>query len=122
MKLFSILLLLSAGACMAQQPVQVVTCVKWDSKTGACIKGTNDATGKSYPQPAPLKCGKWTHFEPAVEVHVGGNIFKSLPDRCAPDLHTVTEKEWQELMARLKRLEHPPISATMPFIQEKPQP
>lgn len=27
------------------------------------------------------------------------------PDKCADDMHVVTEREWQELMARLKVLE-----------------
>ena len=53
----------------------------------------------------PLKCGKYEHFEPAHSEHTGGDIFVDYPDRCVPDMHTVTEKEWQELKEHIRTLE-----------------
>jgi len=65
------------------------------------------------PAPAPLKCGQYEHVElehyscvqdrnqqrPAHDCYIDNT------PRCAPDLHTVTEKDWQELMERMKRIE-----------------
>jgi len=58
---------------------------------------------------APLKCGKYEHVERPVSKcpdnqPVGCVMFPE-PPACAPDLHVVTEREWQELMARLKAME-----------------
>ena len=49
------------------------------------------------PQVAPLKCGKYEHVESVYSQLTG---FK-LRDTCAPDMHTLTEKEWQDLMQRI---------------------
>ncbi len=50
-----------------------------------------------FMQPASLKCGKYEEFQPshAEETNLAAVI---VPDRCVPILHTVTEKEWQELI------------------------
>lgn len=61
--------------------------------------------------PKPLKCGKYQHVkygntcEPGETCKVNDPIHKHWARSCADNLHTVTEREWQELMARLKWLE-----------------
>jgi hypothetical protein len=53
--------------------------------------------------PEPLKCGKYQHAEyPSMWCGDTGTCF--MP-RCVDDMHWITEREWQELMARLKALE-----------------
>ncbi len=61
--------------------------------------------GKWETVPAPLKCGKYEHVDPGV-CHASSKDPDVICDKphCAPDLHTVTEKEWQELQAELKTL------------------
>lgn len=60
----------------------------------------------------PLKCGKYQHIEsPHVECSKGGNgtpVFCDtwVPEQCSDDIHIVTEREWQELMDRLRKLEN----------------
>ena len=103
MKYLSILLLLSAGVCVGQQP----TCT-----VNASSADPNSNSVKCEPQPAPLKCGKYEHPEatdcntcdPKIHICTLMNYI-NVPAHCAPDLHTVTEREWQELMERLKKLE-----------------
>ena len=59
--------------------------------------------GKYYcvnDKPAPLKCGKYESRE-----FISDDKFPAGHWTCLPIEHTVTEKEWQELMARLKKLE-----------------
>lgn len=64
-------------------------------------------------KPAPLKCGKFEKLEkPArfcgdsVYADENGKLVSScFKPYCAPIMHSVTEKEWVELMARLKKLE-----------------
>ena len=46
-------------------------------------------------QPAPLKCGKYEEFEPAHSVGTANLMATTIPDRCVPILHTLTEKDWQ---------------------------
>lgn len=56
----------------------------------------------------PLKCGKYEHLEPATTTVTSpsGTVFQTQTyQHCAPDMHEVTEKEWQELQERLKALE-----------------
>ncbi len=72
-------------------------------------QGEIDAMNKK-----PLKCGKYQHLEtyavcnkPNGQMCPIGYGMESYHDRCVDDLHTVTEKEWQELMSRLKKLEKP---------------
>ena len=58
----------------------------------------------------PLVCKKYQHLEPE---HIGctsnGTIATScdwvIPAGCVDDVHWLTEREWQELMARIKKLE-----------------
>lgn len=67
---------------------------------------------------APLKCGKYQHVENPIEnmcarlspKDQNQNFLCTAPanhvvDVCADDMHSVSEREWQELMARLKALE-----------------
>jgi len=58
---------------------------------------------------APLKCAQYEHVERPVskcpDNQPVGCVLLPEPPVCAPDLHVVTEKEWQELLARLKVLE-----------------
>ena len=86
-----------------------------------------DKTGRIAP-PVPLKCGKYQHVERAspkiiwdsVTSRSGNEVCGGFhsedgsfyvrnmcisENSCADDMHTLTEKEWQELMARLKALE-----------------
>lgn len=92
--------LVIAGVCSAQQPEPIGV-----------------MQNKVEVKPAPLKCGKYEHVEHWPDGQCGpewcdkdGNVcFANCPppppDRCVPDLHTVTEKEWQELMKRMNDLE-----------------
>jgi hypothetical protein len=64
------------------------------------------------PQVAPLKCGKYEHVEWDEEVDViaipeNHHPYHKVPgsERCAPDLHVITEKEFQQLLERIKKLE-----------------
>lgn len=64
---------------------------------------------------APLKCWKYQHVEwrscpPEQQICTLSGIPACYcnvqqPSYCADDLHTVTEREWQELMERLKEME-----------------
>ena len=58
---------------------------------------------KAEPTPTPLKCGKYQHIDQScyADMSNGG----CLPLRCVDDLHTVTEKEWQDLQERLRLAE-----------------
>lgn len=66
---------------------------------------------KQFAQPKPLKCGKWEHVEWQIRAKVigipGGDSFEHVPgsEYCAPDMQLVTVKDWQELIARVKKLE-----------------
>jgi hypothetical protein len=62
------------------------------------------ATGEACVVPKPLKCGKYQHVEPTCESDGNVTICNGSP-KCADDMHSVTEKEWQELVGRLKELE-----------------
>jgi hypothetical protein len=67
--------------------------------------------------PAPLTCPKYQHVEHWVSGACGlplcdekTGTCSSLcgtppPDRCVDDVHWLTEREWQKLMERLKKLE-----------------
>jgi hypothetical protein len=52
----------------------------------------------------PLKCGKYEHVEapPFGDCGFNGSCFTPY---CAPDMHLVTEKEWQEMITRIETLE-----------------
>ncbi len=56
--------------------------------------------------PAPLKCGKYEHEDHSCHGH-SMDACIDIKGHCDPDLHMVTEYEWQELMSRLKNLENP---------------
>lgn len=130
MKLFVAVVMILAGGCAwAQKPACTehnAGQIYFDKKTGdvyVCeFSGKENQwmqkIGAKSPDPAPLKCGKYEYLEPAhygdscehMEMTPSGTlcagIGMQLPDRCVPILHTLTEKDWQELMARLKALEH----------------
>jgi len=70
------------------------------------------AADKSLPidsRPAkPLTCPKYQHVEGATSLcpcDSSGCKCEPPKPKCVDDMHEVTEKEWQELMARLKKLE-----------------
>lgn len=68
-------------------------------------QGTGITTGITTP-PAPLKCGKYQHEE-YPSVWCGDSMPSTcFTPRCAPDLHTVTEREWQELMEHIRWIDH----------------
>ncbi len=53
-------------------------------------------------------CPKYQHVEPTMfEIDCGIDPSRNCTPHCVDDPHTVTEREWAELMARLKALEHP---------------
>src|ERR1700678_3472801 len=70
------------------------------------------------PQQPPLKCGQYQHVYHWLGTcgPVPSNVNSSCyavctpppPDRCVDDMHEVSEREWQDLMARLKTLESSP--------------
>ena len=110
MKLLALSMLLFATVGLAQLPPlsdsgrPTIDCHYKDMKQ--CLA--------DLPQPKPLKCGKWEQEE---QIFYTCNIkncdLKSgtcemdcpQPYRCIPIMHSVTEKEWQELMQRLAKLE-----------------
>ncbi len=69
-------------------------------------QGEIDAMNKK-----PLKCGKYQHPE-ATDCNICDQKTHmctlmnciNIPDHCADDIHTVTEKEWKELQAEVKLL------------------
>lgn len=72
--------------------------------------GVTSGTGAPKFAPKPLQCGKYQHEVPAHTENCSTNLMgclRNVDAYCADDLHTVTEREWQELMARLKALEKP---------------
>ncbi len=63
--------------------------------------------GKIVPD-KPLACPKYQHLDPPIGiVDCGIDPSRNCTPHCVDDIHTVTEREWAELMARLKALEHP---------------
>ncbi len=51
-------------------------------------------------------CPKYQHVEPTMfEIDCGIDPSRNCTPHCVDDIHTVTEREWAELMARLKALE-----------------
>lgn len=103
-------------------------CVKWKHnpesdgrKCYICESGHCGGCVKHTPPPQALKCEKYEHEVKWKECT--GNWISDFPNppadycpekntvykfKCAPDEHTVTEREWQELMQRLKKLEADP--------------
>lgn len=84
------------GSCRLHMPC-------WEGKSMRCV-----ADAPVPPRAAPLKCGKYQHVEYRNTIPDGalcvGTAACNVP-YCADDLHTVTEREWQQLMTRLKALE-----------------
>jgi hypothetical protein len=67
--------------------------------------------------PKPLQCGKYQHVEhwpgacgpvPCDQNGCSAVCLPPPPDKCVDDLHTVTEREWQDLMKRIEKLESKP--------------
>ena len=59
---------------------------------------------------APKKCGKYEHFVPAHTENCSTNMLgcsRHVDAKCEPDIHWVTEKDWQDILERLKKLEDP---------------
>jgi hypothetical protein len=55
-----------------------------------------------------LVCDQYQHLVPAHNEDCSTNMIgcsRSVPDKCVDDMHLITEREWQALMARLKALE-----------------
>jgi hypothetical protein len=51
-------------------------------------------------------CPKYQHVEPTMfEIDCGIDASRNCTPHCVDDIHMVTEREWAELMARLKALE-----------------
>ena len=73
------------------------------------LAGTMAGAQQIYVQqsvPDPV-CGKYQHLEPTgivgwVSCRHGEKCVAYPDNRCVDDMHTVTEREWQELMERLK--------------------
>ena len=67
--------------------------------------------------PPRMQCPKYEHFDRSIADLCGAMepafrkkqaVCNTYPrEGCVPDLHWVTEKEWQELQERLKKLEDP---------------
>ena len=93
-----------AGGVWAQDSAIIIS-----DKPGCTHYGPNDKHLPNVPEckPAPLKCGKYEHVETVPDKNYVGWGMHAVKDACKPDMHSVTEKEWQELMARLGKLEAP---------------
>jgi len=80
------------------------------------LECTSSTTPLKSPIPKPLKCGKYQHVV-HEDAYCGGSACKGNGpcvsiavchpevNECADDMHPLTEKEWQELMQRIKVLE-----------------
>jgi len=101
--------LLSASACSAQ--------VLMPSTQPGCSRyAKGEQHLPNVPECKPLVCGKYQH-----EQHIPGHcantcdpegftcttqcLWVPAVDSCADDIHMVTEREWQELVIRMKKLE-----------------
>ena len=104
------------GVCVEDYAKWVTDAVKQQPCTGGgkghtnppdCIPAEKYFKGK-IPEPAPLKCGKYQHvqtWKADCDVFQAQGCLKVDTPYCADDMHSVTEREWQEIMARLKKLE-----------------
>jgi len=101
--------------CVKWKPVDDNGYLNYICESGKCGGGIKQSALEKA-APAPLKCGQYEHVEHIEgychSASCKGNfacpaiaVCDAPVDRCAPDLHTVTEKDWVELMERLKRLE-----------------
>lgn len=101
MKEIGIAILMITSACGAQNTTTL----------SGPVTATNVMVGPAQP---PLDCGKYQHV-----FHWPGSCGLSQcdgqfcastcstppPDKCVDDMHEVTEREWQQLMDRLRALE-----------------
>jgi len=79
-------------------PSKPLKCGKWEHVIdGKCVADPLLLTNK--PPPLPIKCNKYEHGE------WGYDRQWNLEQQCKPDMHSLTEKEWQDLMDRLAHLE-----------------
>jgi len=94
-------------AVLMQQPV-----VESQTKHHLCV------ADKCWDEPdtVVLTCPKYQHVVPAHDEDCSGGTLAycrfTVAAACADDMHEVTEKEWQELMQRLKKLEAGHVAAT----------
>ena len=113
------LALLVGTVCGGQQPAQKV--VEWPRVVsvpaaehkpmviaGDGVTLTMQKNGDVLAEAKSLQCPKYQHLTGAqASCHCNDKGCTCDPPKpkCAPDLHVVTEREWQELMARLKKME-----------------
>lgn len=109
-------LLLLSTAAMGQQPCaggappknapDCIPAERWVQQYAPIVPGVQQVQAGAK----ALACEKYQHFV-ADECHGVDGMWACPTDpnagHCAPDMHAVSEKDWQELMARLKKLEDP---------------
>ena len=95
-------------ACAGQQPAQI------SSGAGDAVPQGRSAVAGTAPDSKLLKCGKYEHVDhwpggcgpsPCDEHGCYAVCLPPPPDKCAPDLHVVTEREWQDLKDHIRTLE-----------------
>lgn len=117
-----ILFLFLGGVCWGQVPDGLRTVklcpvgeyLKSVAKNGDPVCEKPKVKTEKVPDIAkPLKCGKYQHIQYrdgcylGSDLHDGVKCYNHEPEKCVDTMHEVTEREWQELMARLKTLETP---------------
>ena len=87
------------------------------ASTYACGQVDRAQEVKPAPKQEPLKCGPYQH-EQKTAAHCSNTCdqdgvncttecrYVPAQDQCVDEVHFVTEREWQDLMKRLKALEH----------------
>lgn len=115
MKSIVLLLAMGMGAWGQQQSTCSAGHETWTEAGGWCHANPKERIPVA--KPAPLKCGKWQHvasdsYEIVPRLKGSGYINREVVT-CADDIHPLTEREWQELMARLRKLEHPAMTLTV---------
>ncbi len=64
-------------------------------------------------------CPKYQHVEPTMfEIDCGIDASRNCTPHCVDDIHAVTEREFQEIMARLNKLEHPYTAEELQHMRE----
>ena len=100
MKLFAAVLLIASVLGWGQtSPSKEEICLMKHGKN-YCAFTPSEIISSKYVKPAPLKC------DDKYEYVAYGMKDGKYGEMCAPIMHTVTEKEWQELMSRLKKLDN----------------
>ncbi len=88
------IILLMCAAAWGQQP-----------DTTSCIRGVTCSVTESGDKLVPA-CLKYQHVDPPMGmIDCGIDPLRNCTPHCVDDMHMVTEREWQELMARLKAAE-----------------